>query len=149
LRGLLRYADVMPEPTPMTHDAQNRCFGCGAANPIGLHLEFARSEDGTVICLTTVPDSFEGPPGYVHGGVIATMLDEAMSKSVRAHGVMAMTRQMEIEYLRPVHSATEIRLEGQLLRSEGRKHWTEARILCLEGRILAQSKGLFIEVRPR
>jgi acyl-coenzyme A thioesterase PaaI-like protein len=58
-----------------------------------------------------------------------------------------MTRQMEIDYLRPVHSATPIRLEGRLLRSEGRKHWTEARILCARGHVLAQAKGLFIEIR--
>ena len=76
----------MPELTPVTHDAQNRCFGCGAANPIGLHLEFARSEDGSVVCMKTVSDTFEGPPGYVHGGIIATMLDETMSKTVRAQG---------------------------------------------------------------
>jgi uncharacterized protein (TIGR00369 family) len=71
-------------------------------------------------------------PGYLHGGIIATLLDEAMSKSVRARGLTAMTRQMEVEYLRPVHSGAPIRLEGRLVRSEGRKHWSEARILNQE-----------------
>ena len=40
-----------------------------------------------------------------------------------------MTRQMEVEYLRPVPSGAPIRMEGRIVRSEGRKHWTEARIL--------------------
>ncbi|MGD0800330.1 MAG: PaaI family thioesterase [Terracidiphilus sp.] len=133
--------------TPMAHKAQSRCFGCGAANATGLQLKFLLAEDLSVVCLPTIATSFEGPAGYVHGGVIATLLDETMSKSVRARGLTAMTRQMEIEYLRPVHSGLPIRLEGRLTRSEGRKHWSEARILDARGHVLAEAKGLFIEVR--
>jgi uncharacterized protein (TIGR00369 family) len=140
----------MTEPaeklTPMAHTAQNHCFGCGPASAIGLHLEFLLAEDGAVVCLTTIPESFEGPPGYLHGGIIATLLDEAMSKSVRALGVRAVTGRMEIDYRRPVRSAAPIRMEGRLLRSEGRKHWTEARILDARGHVLAEAKGIFIEI---
>ena len=135
--------------TPIALRAQNRCFGCGQANVTGLRLEFLLAEDGTVVCLPTIPDSFEGPAGYLHGGIIATLLDEAMSKSVRARGFTAMTRHMEVDYLRPVPSSTPIRLEGHVTRNEGRKHWTEARILDAERTVLAIGKGLFIEVRPR
>jgi uncharacterized protein (TIGR00369 family) len=133
--------------TPLPHTAQNRCFGCGRANQGGLHLEFLLAEDGTVVSLPTVSDSFEGPHGLVHGGIIATILDEAMSKAVRALGVTAMTRQMEVEYLRPVPSGTAIRIEGRVTRNEGRKHWAEARILNEKGGVLATGKGLFVEVR--
>jgi uncharacterized protein (TIGR00369 family) len=132
--------------TPMAHKAQNRCFGCGADNASGLRLEFFLAGDKSVVCLPTIPISFEGPPGYVHGGIIATLLDEAMSKSVRAQGLTAVTGQMEVHYLRPVHSATPVRIEGRLLTNEGRKHWTEAKILDTRGQLLAQAKGLFIEL---
>jgi uncharacterized protein (TIGR00369 family) len=132
--------------TPIAHRAQNRCFGCGPANAGGLHLEFLLAEDGRVVCLPTIPDRFEGPVGYLHGGIIATLLDEAMSKSLRARGLTAMTRQMEVNYLRPVHSEAPIRVEGRLVRSEGRKHWSEARIIDARGQTLADAKGLFIEV---
>ncbi|MGA2889673.1 MAG: PaaI family thioesterase [Terracidiphilus sp.] len=135
--------------TPMTHMAHNRCFGCGPANETGLRLEFLLSADGTVVSLPTIPDRFEGPHGYLHGGIIATLLDETMSKSLRALGLTAMTRHIEIDYLRPVHSAAPIRLEGRLLQNEGRKHWTEARILSSRGHVLAQAKGLFIEAHLR
>jgi acyl-coenzyme A thioesterase PaaI-like protein len=53
---------------------------------------------------------------------------------------------MEINYLRPVHSATPIRIEGRLLRTEGRKYWTEAHIRDSRGRELARSTGLFIKI---
>lgn len=135
--------------TPLVHTAQNRCFGCGDANPIGLHLSFMLAEDGTVVCEHTVADTFEGPPGYVHGGMIATLLDETMSKAVRSHGLVAMTRHMSVDYLRPVPSAAPIRLEGVLVRSDGRKHWAEARIVSETDTVLAHAKGLFVEVRPR
>jgi uncharacterized protein (TIGR00369 family) len=134
---------------PLAHAVQNRCFGCGQANPTGLHLEFLLAEDGAVVCLATVPGRFDGHPGYLHGGIIATLLDETMSKAARARGLTAMTRQMEIDYLRPVPSGAPLHMEGSIVRSEGRKHWTEAKILNAKGTALAEGKGLFVEVRAR
>ncbi len=134
---------------PLAHGAQNRCFGCGQANPAGLHLEFLLANDGRVVCLANIADTFEGPPGYLHGGIIATLLDETMSKAVRSHGLVAMTRHMEVDYQRPVKSAAPIRLEGQVTRSEGRKHWVEAKVLDESGKVLAEGNGLFVEVQAR
>ena len=132
--------------TPLAHTAHNRCFGCGPANPAGLRLEFLLAEDGSVVCLATIPDTFEGPRGFLHGGIVATLLDEAMSKSVRAKGFTAMTRHIEVDYLRPVPSGAPIRIEGRAIQSDGRKHQTEARILDAGGTVLARGKALFIEV---
>lgn len=134
--------------TPLAHAAQNRCFGCGEANAQGLQLKFFLASDGTVVCPATIPDRFEGHPGFLHGGIIATLLDEAMSKTVRARGLIAMTRHLEIDYKRPVPSSKPIRMEGRIVQDEGRKHWVEATILDDDGHTLAQGKGLFVEVRP-
>jgi uncharacterized protein (TIGR00369 family) len=134
---------------PFAQAPQNRCFGCGPANSTGLHLQFLLAEDGSVVCFVTVPDRFEGPVDYLHGGIIATLLDEAMSKAVRASGGTAMTRQMEVDYLRPVPSGAELRIEGRVVRSAGRKHWAEANIASAQGTALAEAKGLFIEVRHK
>ncbi len=135
--------------TPLAHAAPNRCFGCGLDNPTGLRLDFLLADDGTVVCMAQIPDTFEGPRGYVHGGIIATLLDEIMSKAVRSHKIVGMTRHMEVDYKRPVPSCAPIRLEGRVLRSEGRKHWVEATIINAHGTELAHGKALFIEVRPR
>ncbi|MDR3741371.1 MAG: PaaI family thioesterase [Terracidiphilus sp.] len=132
--------------TSLPHSAQNRCFGCGADNPRGLHLEFFRAGDGTIVCPLEVSDLYEGPPGYLHGGIIATLLDEAMSKAVRSLGLRAVTRHLEVDYRLPVPSRTALRLEGARVKSDGHKHWTEARILDSAGRALVRGKGLFIEV---
>jgi uncharacterized protein (TIGR00369 family) len=134
--------------TPLAHAAQNRCFGCGEANATGLQLQFLLAEDGTVVCPASIPDRFEGHPGFLHGGIIASLLDESMSKAVRARGLTAMTRHMEVDYRRPVPSHRPIRMEGRIVRDEGRKHWAEATIFDAEGTVLAHSKGVFVEVRP-
>lgn len=143
----------MAQTIPAQPDAKlhgsNRCFGCGPANPIGLHLEFLTADGLSVVAHPTVSADFDGRPGYLHGGVIATLLDETMSKAVRARGFTTMTRHMEVDYLRPVPSGASLRLQGHVTRNEGRKHWTEAKVLNDEGTILAQGKGLFIEVRVR
>ena len=119
----------MTDESPQYHGPQNHCFGCGPSNPVGLRLQFEsipgaedHPEPSAVVCMTTLSDLYEGPPGYLHGGIIATLLDEAMSKANRALGVTAMTRQMQVDYLRPVPSNSPIRIEGQVTRSEGRKH---------------------------
>ena len=145
-------SDAIPDAgndnlAPLYHGAQNHCFGCGQINPAGLHLEFSLTPEKTVVCSATISDNYEGPPGYLHGGIIATLLDEAMSKANRAHGVTAMTRQMQVEYLKPVPSGSPIRIEGRVTRSEGRKHWTTARILNTEGIVLAEASALFIAIR--
>ena len=149
-----KYAEFMQlhshEPlTPFAHSANNRCFGCGQANANGLRLEFLLAPDGAVVSLPVVPDAFEGHPGYLHGGIIATLLDEAMSKAVRVLGRPSMTRKMEVEYLRPVPSGAPLRIEGRVVRSEGRKHWAEAVIVDAEETALAQGNGLFIEIQPK
>jgi uncharacterized protein (TIGR00369 family) len=139
-------SDVPQSLEPLYHGAQNHCFGCGEVNSAGLHLKFSVASDHTVICDAEVSNNYEGPPGYLHGGIIATLLDEAMSKANRARGVTAMTRQMQVEYLHPVHSNSPIRIEGRVTRSEGRKHWTEAHIQNASGKVLAKATGLFISI---
>ena len=133
--------------TPMSHSAQNRCFGCGEANESGLRLEFLLAPDGSVVSLPTVSETFEGHPGILHGGIIATLLDEAMSKAVRARGRPSMTFHMEVEFLRPVPSRTQLRLEGRVVRSDARRHSTEAKIVDSGGVVLAQATGIFVEIR--
>jgi uncharacterized protein (TIGR00369 family) len=124
----------------------NRCFGCGPANPGGLQLEFSIAADKSVASRSSIPETFAGHPGLLHGGIISTLLDEAMSKAVRARGFTAMTRHMEVDFLRPVPTQTPLHFEGRVTHNEGRKHWTEAKIHDANGQLLAQGKGLFVEV---
>ncbi len=138
---------------PLGHGTQNGCFGCGDANATGLQLRFYVEAEGRVVCNLKLAARFQGPPGYAHGGIIATMLDEAMSKANRRRGVYAMTRQMSVDYLRPVPLDTVLILEGHAEEGHAetearRKHRCSATLRDAEGRVLATATGLFIEVKP-
>ena len=133
---------------PLPHGTLNHCFGCGQENATGLRLRFFFDDEHRIICRVRVPHRFEGPPGHVHGGVIATLLDEAMSKANRQYGVVAMTRQMEVDYLKPVPLRTPLTLTAQRISSAGRVNRCEAQIANAAGEILASGKAVFISVDP-
>ena len=59
-----------------------------------------------------------------------------------------MTRHLEVDYRRPVPSCAPVRLEGHIVRDEGKKHFVEATIFAADSTALAHGKGVFIEVRP-
>ncbi|MHB1674558.1 MAG: PaaI family thioesterase [Acidobacteriaceae bacterium] len=125
----------------------HHCFGCAQENRTGLRLRFNETPDnGGVASEFRVPRRFEGPPGHVHGGIIATILDEAMGKVNRRKGIVALTRHMSIDYLRPVPLATKLRAVGWSVKEEGRKHFHTGEIRALDGTVLARAKGVFIAV---
>jgi uncharacterized protein (TIGR00369 family) len=123
--------------------SDNRCFGCGQANEHGLKLKFAIDrEAGTSAATVRLARRWEGPPGHVHGGIIAVMLDEAMGKLNAIHGVVAMTRQMEIDFLRPCPLGEPLSVTGRVVRRDGRKIFMESEIHDAAGKLLVRQGTL-------
>ena len=125
----------------------NHCFGCGTDNPQGLKLEFDVREEGgaiTATSLLTLTRVHEGPPGYIHGGIIATLLDEAMSKLNRPLNILAMTRSLTVDYLRPSPLYKPLRLVGTHVRRDGRKVLHSAELQAEDGTVLAKAEGFFL-----
>jgi acyl-coenzyme A thioesterase PaaI-like protein len=135
---------------PTIDERANHCFGCGPANPQGLHLVFSTDttdrEHPTATTSVQLDRHHEGPPGYLHGGLVATLLDEAMSKLNRPLNVLAMTRHMEVDYLRPVPLYKPLIVTSRHLRREGRKLFHLAEIKLPTGAVLARGHGLFIAI---
>jgi acyl-coenzyme A thioesterase PaaI-like protein len=134
--------------SPSANERFNHCFGCGPNNPQGMHLSFAiDTADPTHITSTTTVQLtrvYQGPPGFIHGGIIATLMDEAMGKLNRPLNVTAMTRHMEIDYLRPAPLDQPLTLVGTHLSRNGRKLFHQAELRLADGTVLARAKGLFI-----
>lgn len=127
----------------------NRCFGCGPDNPEGMQLKFTLDEARkTFVCRVKLPPRYVGPPGHAHGGIIATILDEAMGKVNKLRQVIALTREMKVEYLRPVPLGKLLIVEGREKYVRGREHINVAEIRNQQGRILARSRGKFIAIDP-
>lgn len=130
---------------PTIDEQAGHCFGCGPANPEGLHLVFTSDAAAhTATARVNLTRNHEGPPGHIHGGIIATLMDEAMSKLNRPLGVIAMTRNMEVDYLRPSPLHRDLILTGRHIRREGRKLFHEADLQLPDGTLLARAKGVFI-----
>ncbi len=128
---------------------KNTCFGCGKDNPEGMRLKFYLDEKRQrCVGRFRLPRRYQGPPGHAHGGVIATILDEAMGKVNKLRHVVAMTRTMEVEFHKPVPLRQPIVVEGYEVRVRGRKHTNAAEIRNAKGELLARSTGLFIAVDP-
>jgi uncharacterized protein (TIGR00369 family) len=132
--------------TPLSHGTLNGCFGCGDDNHAGLHLQFFVDDEQRVLCRFTLAQQFQGPPGHAHGGIIATLLDEAMSKANRHRNITAMTRHMSIDYLKPVPLGSPLVLEGWSKSENGRKHRCSAELRNSDGTVFATGTGIFIEV---
>jgi uncharacterized protein (TIGR00369 family) len=135
--------------TPHVKLHKNYCFACGPDNPDGMHLEFTLDEERkTFVCHFTLGKRYTGPPGHCHGGIIATILDDAMGKVNKLREVVAVTKEMTVEYVRPVPLEKPLRVEGREVSVHGRQHINMAEIFNEEGEVLARSKGIFIAIDP-
>ena len=128
---------------------KNNCFVCGQDNPEGMRLKFILDDERqTFVCRFRLSRRYTGPPGHCHGGIIASILDDAMGKVNKLHHVVALTREMTVEYLKPVPLHKPLRVEGREISKRGRTHVNTAEILNEEGEVLARSRGIFIAIDP-
>lgn len=126
---------------------RNFCFGCGKSNPEGLRLKFTYDEKRKrYVSRFRLAERFCGPPGHAHGGIIATILDEAMGKMNKVRDAVAVTAEMTVHYLKPVRLGKPLRVEAREVKIDGRRRMHAAEILDSSGQVLAKSEGMFIAV---
>ncbi|MBA6412007.1 PaaI family thioesterase [Parahaliea sp. F7430] len=87
--------------------------------------------------------AYEGPPGFVHGGYVAAILDQFLGMAQIAGGQSGMTGTLHVRYLRPTPLNTDLDLRGSVDRVDGRKTVVTAELLA-NGEVTARSEGLFI-----
>jgi uncharacterized protein (TIGR00369 family) len=126
---------------------KNFCFACGQDNPQGMHLKFVQ-EGNRFVCNFRLGKRYTGPPGHCHGGIIATILDDAMSKLNKLRHVIAVTSKMTVEYLKPVPLHKPLRVESHEQSKRGRRLIHFAEISDANGTVLARSRGTFIIIDP-
>jgi acyl-coenzyme A thioesterase PaaI-like protein len=143
----------LTQHTPTLDEQSSHCFGCSPNNPQGLHLVFTlHAEDPAHITATaqvTIGPLHEGAPGHVHGGIIATVMDEAMSKLNRPLNALAMTRNLNVDYLKPWPIGETLTLTSRHLRREGRKLFHAAQLTRPDGTVVATATSLFIVIDPK
>lgn len=132
----------MPRAERLSH--HDLCFGCGQANLFGLQLELERTDEG-VAGRFFVKQDHQGPPGYAHGGVIATALDEAMALLLHDEGTLALTARLEVDLLAPAPVGSYVEVRAAVEESAGRRLVLSAAASGDDGP-LASARGTF--VRP-
>jgi acyl-coenzyme A thioesterase PaaI-like protein len=116
----------------------------GRSNPIAPPLELWVEGD-RVRGRGRFGAAYEGPPGHVHGGYVAAAFDELLGFAQSLTGSPGMTGRLIVHYRRPTPLHAELRLEGVVLGTEGRKIFTEGRLWAGDA-LCAESEGLFVTV---
>ncbi len=112
---------------------QSGCFVCGQENPRGLQLVFGRSETGEMNAAWNPKSDFEGFRGIVHGGLVSTVLDEAMSKAVAGSGSEALTAELRVRFRQPVASGRAYWIRGWIVDRRKRVIEAEASLCSPDG----------------
>jgi uncharacterized protein (TIGR00369 family) len=122
-----------------------RCFGCGPDNPIGLKLRF-RPEGGMVVCDFNLSDLYAGYPGFMHGGVIFSVLDEAMGWAVYClcSGTLAITAKAEVRFLRPAPTGENLRVTAEVVDRTRKLVTAKAAISRGNGVVVADSTATMV-----
>lgn len=135
-----------PPATPLAIRDDHGCFGCGAANPHGLLLSFTVDDDGVTAAFTP-QIVHQGYEHVVHGGIISTLLDEAMAWAVAANGVWAVTGEMQVRFRQPLHVGETVTLRGRVTDTRSRAVTAAGEIVRLaDGQRIATATALFVRV---
>ena len=130
------------EPNP-----SNKCFGCGGDNAGGMKLTFEQDNvNRKIVGRFVLGERFQGGGGFAHGGIIATLLDEAMGKVCRFREVRAVTAELTVEYLKPINVQSEIVVEGRETEQKGRNLFMTGEIRNGVGEVLARGRGRFVVI---
>jgi uncharacterized protein (TIGR00369 family) len=122
----------------------------GPGNPVAPPIVATDSPDGRATGRVTLGKPHEGPPGLVHGGVVATLLDHVLARAIRAAGRGGLTATLTVTYRRPVHLGVPLVATAEIGTTDGRRTTATARLAAEDDprTTLAEAEGLFVALRP-
>ncbi len=128
----------LPKVTLNTDLNEGFCFGCGVNNPVGLKLKFTR--EGDSIRAGYTPDRyFQGWPGLLHGGLTATLLDEAMSNIAYSTGHTCLTATITIRQRRPIPVDAPLTVTARITRRRKKIIETAGTLSLADGTVVAEA----------
>jgi acyl-coenzyme A thioesterase PaaI-like protein len=122
------------------------CFVTGAASPVGLAGAVHREADALVY-RTRIPSTFEGMPGFAHGGILAAIFDDIIGMVTgRLHRISAPTVRVDISFRAPVPLDVELEIRASLVSRQGRKCRVHATATA-GNTVYAEADGLLVVLR--
>jgi acyl-coenzyme A thioesterase PaaI-like protein len=122
----------------------------GPGNPVAPPIVATQTDHGRAEGRVTLGKPHEGPPGLVHGGVVATLLDHLLARAVRAAGRGGLTATLTVRFRRPVRLGVPLLATAEIDTADGRRTTARARLVEENdpGTTLAEAEGLFVALRP-
>ena len=141
---------VSPTPGSMLQTLKERrerlhpnCVVCSPSNAHGLHLRFTACEDGSIEARFHCEQVFEGFENYLHGGIVSSLLDGAMTNCLFAHGHVATTGELNVRFRRPVLAGKVATVRAWIERSSPRLYVLKGELLQ-EDVVKATAFGKFV-----
>ena len=137
-------------------DDYAHCFGCGRLNPHGHHLKSYWDGEETVCRFTPDPKYSGGFPGYLYGGMIASLIDchgagTAAAAKARAEGAPIarfVTASLQVDYLKPTPIDAELEIRGRAVEIKGRKVIVEMTVAA-RGEFCARGRAVMVQLRDQ
>ena len=136
-----------PTSTGMTEirrRTHRNCVVCSSSNERGLGLEFELLPDGSVEAVFACDKVFEGYTDFVHGGIISSLLDGAMTNCIFAHGYVAITAELKIRFQQPLEVGRPATVRAWIDRYYRPLYYVKAEIIQNQ-EIKARAEGKFLE----
>ena len=127
--------------------ADHNCFACGGENPIGMRLHIELGE-GSAAASWTAGDDYVGWSDKVHGGIIATMLDEVMAWAPSSYDSWAVTAEMTIRYRSPAAPGETLAATGRVVERRRRIYEVRGEVRGADGRLIAEGRGRYLGASP-
>ena len=119
------------------------CFLCGQSNPWSLRLSFIDDEDGSVVGRFRSQARLQGYDCLLHGGVIAALLDAAMTHCLFHRAVRAVTADLQVRFKHSIPADAELELRARVLTASSRLYRLRAEVI-LDGSLMAWGEGTFM-----
>ncbi len=127
------------------------CFVCGVENPAGLHLKMYELDQGIIETTFIAPQYFQSYPGVLHGGIVASILDEVSGRTLMgdpSNPRFMFTAKLEVKYRKNVPIGKPLRIVGKAGKIKGRMAEGWAGIYDESGTLLAEGNSLLVDVPP-
>lgn len=126
--------------------SDHACFGCGDQNPIGLHLHFEPTADGVEALFVPGPEH-QGFEDVIHGGIISTVLDEAMAWAIADSGLWAVTGEIRVRFRLPLRIEERASVTARVTGFRRNVVMTSAELARVDGLVLiATASATFVRV---
>jgi uncharacterized protein (TIGR00369 family) len=129
-------------------EAAGSCFVCGTNNPEGLRLAFDVDHGArTLRTACRLPAAYQSWEGIVHGGLLSTLLDEAMGKLAQELGRPALTATLEVRFRKPARVGETISVAAAVDAMDRRLIAARATAHGDDGTLLAEASAKLMPVR--